>query len=296
MLDRRGHGHEAQPRDQHPQEAREGPTRRSGRGVPGHGRQLSPPARRWQGPARPAGPGERQRHAPFGGTIKILKSGICPSLSSDNAPCPNRCHRMTAGSYRMAARRYCLSSALGGKAWSSTRRGPRHAPQAIPRRRVGHETETLRPMGDRPMTIATTIRTAAFTLMMGAGLATAAAAGGNSVTIEQWGSGNAVGGAQSGHGQRLSVYQDGWSNTSINTQDGYRNRTVVGQRGHRNTADTDQRGRGNIAGVAQFGGHNEAEVDQRGRRNAVGVIQSGHGNSASTSQHGNGNVAVIVQD
>ncbi|MTJ05047.1 MAG: hypothetical protein FH759_10195 [Sediminimonas qiaohouensis] len=224
------------------------------------------------------------------------KSTHCAGLSSNNTIPDRRCDQLTPGrlSDGMPAILGIWGSPGQGLVIDTAQATTRHERQA--HSAGSGEIGNLLPTGDRPMTITTTIRTAAFTLMMGAGFATAAAAGGNSVVIEQWGAGNAVGGAQSGHGQRLSVYQDGWSNTSINTQDGNHNRTVVGQRGHRNTVDTDQRGSDNIAGVAQFGGHNDAEVDQRGRRNAVGVIQAGHGNSAQSTQRGNGNVAVIVQD
>ena len=62
--------------------------------------------------------------------------------------------------------------------------------------------------------------------------------GGNSVTLDQWGSQNGVGIDQDGYRNRLSVIQDGYRNTTVATQDAARNRTAIGQTGSYNTAGT----------------------------------------------------------
>jgi minor curlin subunit len=155
--------------------------------------------------------------------------------------------------------------------------------------------QSLDPPRRAPMKTRIALIASALVLSLSLG-APAAFAGSNTVNIEQWGIGNAVGGGQKGKKNRLTVRQTGVDNTAISTQNGKRNVTVVGQTGNGNSADTDQNGKGNIVGVAQMGNGQTVVTSQDGNRNAIGVIQAGDGNNASAHQIGKGNVTVIVQE
>ena len=75
----------------------------------------------------------------------------------------------------------------------------------------------------------------------------------NQVHIDQFGFGNAAGGAQAGVNNTIGVFQDGIFNNSISQQTGVGNLAVTGQQGFNNDADILQNGNFNQAGVGQFG-------------------------------------------
>ncbi|MFC3136481.1 curlin, partial [Microbaculum marinum] len=65
----------------------------------------------------------------------------------------------------------------------------------------------------------------------------------NSVYLNQYGWGNAAGGAQAGHNNTIGIHQNGIFNGAVSQQQGKNNLSAIGQNGFNNSAGTWQKGK-----------------------------------------------------
>ena len=79
------------------------------------------------------------------------------------------------------------------------------------------------------------LTSSALALLIGFSAAPALA---NGVQIQQYGWGNAAGGAQAGWKNKVGIHQNGWLNGAAAHQKGWKNTSAIGQQGVNNSATT----------------------------------------------------------